>query len=66
MAQPHKGDRKEFKTRVPELAANKLEEMAKAAGCKSVSQYLSDVVCQMTGHPELVRELNQEVLPISA
>jgi hypothetical protein len=43
-----------------------IERMAREAGCSSVSQYLADVLCLVAERPDLVRELNQEVLPLSA
>ncbi|MFV8176542.1 MULTISPECIES: hypothetical protein [Mycolicibacterium] len=36
------------------------------AGVSSMSQYMSDVLAVWAGMPELARELNQEVLQISA
>lgn len=61
---PSLGTRVEHKTRVP--AAINVEHLAKLRGCSNVSQYLADLVCIDAGKPELTRELNQEMMPISA
>ena len=64
MPMKSKGDRHEFKARVP--IAIDMEAEARRYGCTSVSQYLADLACIQAGRPDLVRELNQEMMPISA
>lgn len=64
MPQPSKGKRHDYKVRVPRDVD--VAELARRHGCSSVSQYLADLVCQQAGRPELIRELNQELMPISA
>ena len=65
MAMPSKGDRGRL-GRVPTAVYSDLEKLAEKAGASSVSQYVSDLLSLHTGHPELVRELDQGVLPLSA
>lgn len=65
MARESKGQRGRL-GRVPSVVYADLEQRAKEAGASSVSQYVSDLLCLYTGHRELVRELDQEVLPLSA
>ncbi|WP_235631434.1 MULTISPECIES: toxin-antitoxin system [Mycolicibacterium] len=43
-----------------------LEKLRQEAGVKSMSQYIADLLAMHVGRPELARELNQEVLQISA
>lgn len=64
--QNSKGKRKALRARAPEEIIPTIERMAREAGCSSVSQYLSDMLCLVAERPDLVRELNQEVLPLSA
>lgn len=64
MPMQSKGERHEFKARVP--TAVNVEALARRYGCTSVSQYLADLACIHAGRPDLVRELNQEMMPISA
>lgn len=64
--QNSKGERKALKARAPMEIIPTIERMAREAGCSSVSQYLADVLCLVAERPDLVRELNQEVLPLSA
>lgn len=65
MAPQSKGQRGRL-GRVPAVVYADLEKRAELVGASSVSQYVSDLLCLHTGHKELVRELNQGVLPISA
>jgi hypothetical protein len=64
MAMQSKGERHEFKARVP--VDVDMEALSRRYGCSSVSQYLADLACIHAGRPDLVRELNQEMMPISA
>ena len=64
--QHSKGKRKALRARAPEEIIPTIERMAREAGCSSVSQFLSDMLCLAAERPDLVRELNQEVLPLSA
>lgn len=67
MPQQNKGPRKAVKARAPEEIIATIERKAREAGCSSVSQYVSDVLCLVADRPDLVRELNQrEVLPLPA
>jgi len=43
-----------------------LERRRIAAGVSSESQYLADILAILTGHNDLVVELNQEELPLTA
>jgi hypothetical protein len=43
-----------------------LEKRRKAAGVSSVSQYVADLLAATTGHQNLVVELDQEVLQLTA
>ncbi len=63
MPMPSKGPRRHYKVRVP--VDVDVERLAHQRGCKSVSQFLADIICQEAGRPDLVREL-QEVLPLTA
>jgi hypothetical protein len=65
MANPSKGPRVRL-GRVPVVVYKDLEQRALDAGASSVSDYVSDLLCLHTGHKELVRELDQGVLPLSA
>lgn len=64
MGQPHKGDRVLLQTRPRREVWEALHLAARAAGT-SVSQYVADVLAIHVGHPELVRELDKEVLPLA-
>ncbi len=65
MAQPHKGDREMIASRIPR-SVYEIIRTAAAERDISMSQYVADVMCEHTGHGELVRDLRQEVLPQSA
>jgi hypothetical protein len=45
---------------------SELEKLRQEAGVRSMSQYIADLLAMHVGRPELARELNQEVLQISA
>jgi hypothetical protein len=62
----HKGDRKEVYGRVPVEVKRLLEAKKEELGCSSESQLIADVLCTFVGRPDLVRELGQEVLPLTA
>lgn len=53
MAQPHKGDRHQIKTRVPESAYHQLRDDAAARGLP-VSEMTAAIVARYYGMPELV------------
>ncbi len=61
-----KGDRERVTTRVPMPVHAELERRRIAAGVSSESQYLADILAILTGHNDLVVELNQEELPLTA
>ena len=65
MAPQSKGPRGRL-GRVPAVVYADLEKRAHDAGASSVSQYVSDLLCLHTGHDDLVRELDQGVLLLSA
>ena len=64
MPRPRKGDRVELLTRPERLVSEKIKQQAAARGM-SVSQYVADLLAIQAGHPELVRELNKEALPLA-
>lgn len=64
MPRPRKGDRVELLTRPERLVSEKIKQQAAARGM-SVSQYVADLLAIQAGHPELVRELDKEVLPLA-
>ena len=64
MAQPHKGDREQIKLRAPAVVYTRLRQMAAERGT-SVSQLSADLLAIAVGHPEAVRELDREVLPLA-
>ena len=64
MAQPHKGPREQIKVRADASVYALLREMAAERGT-SVSQLSADLLAIAVGHPEAVRELDQEVLPLA-
>jgi hypothetical protein len=65
MAQPHKGDREQIKVRAAATVYARLREMA-AERHSSVSQISADLLALAVGHPEAVRELDKEVMPLLA
>ena len=64
MPRPRKGDRVELLTRPERLVSEKIKQQAADRGM-SVSQYVADLLAIQAGHPELVRELDEEVLPLA-
>ena len=66
MPMPSKGSRRGYFTRVPVEVADLIEQRAEEAGCTSASQYLADLLAVVHGRPDLVRELNQEVMRLTA
>ena len=64
MPRPRKGDRVELLTRPERLVSEKIKQQAADRGM-SVSQYVADLLSIQAGHPELVRELDKEVLPLA-
>lgn len=63
---PSKGSRRGYVTRVPVEVGDLIEQRAEEAGCSSTSQYLADVLAVLHGRPDLVRELNREVMRLTA
>lgn len=66
MAMQSKGSRRMYATRIPVEVGDLIEQRALEAGCTSTSQYLADLLAVVHGRPDLVRELNQEVMPLTA
>lgn len=66
MAMQSKGSRRMYATRIPVEVGDLIERRALEAGCTSTSQYLADLLAVVHGRPDLVRELNQEVMPLTA
>jgi hypothetical protein len=64
MAQPHKGDREQIKVRAAAIVYARLREMAAERGT-SISQISADLLALAVGHPEAVRELDKEVMPLA-
>lgn len=64
MAQPHKGDREQIKLRVATVVHARLREIAAERGT-SISQISADLLALAVGHPEMVRELDKEVMPLA-
>lgn len=64
MAQPHKGDREQIKVRAAAEVYARLREMAAERNI-SLSQLSADLLAIAVGHPEAVRELDKEVLPLA-
>ena len=65
MAQPHKGDRALVNARLPLPVFEAVKRTAAEHGIP-MSQYVADVMSVHFGRPDLVRQLDQEVLPQSA
>jgi len=64
MPRQRKGDRVELLTRPERIVSDKIKQKAGARGI-SVSQYVADLLAAHVGHPELVRELDKEVMPLA-
>lgn len=60
---PSKGTRLRVESRLPEQVGHALREMEERHGI-SESQLIADLLCIALGHPNEVRELNQEVLDL--
>ena len=62
----HKGDRAQIMARPDRIVYEIVKTKAAELGIP-MGQYVADVLAEHTGHPELVRELNQqpEVLPLA-
>ena len=54
----------ELLTRPERIVSNLIKQKA-AARSISVSQYVADLLAVHVGHPELVRELDKEVMPLA-
>jgi len=66
MGMASKGPRKGLTVRIPEALYDVLEDRRQAAGVSSVSQYISDLLADQAGRSDLVMELDQEVLSLTA
>jgi len=64
MAQPHKGDRAQIMCRPRLPVYEEIRRRAAESGL-SMSQYVADLLATHVGMPELVRELDKEVLPLA-
>ncbi len=64
MAQPHKGDRAQIMCRPVMPVYEEIRRRAAERGM-SMSQYSADLLAIAVGHPEAVRELDKEVLPLA-
>lgn len=60
----HNGSRTYIKVRVPEIVAVCLRKLA-AEHNTNPSQACADLLAIAVGHPELVRELHEEVMPLA-
>lgn len=65
MAQPYKGPRIGVSGRVPVAVKHLLDQKRAELGLTE-SQLIADVLSLYVGRPDLVRELGQEVLPLTA
>lgn len=54
----------ELLTRPDRIVSDAIKGKASALGI-SVSQYVADLLAAHAGHPELVRELDKEALPLA-
>lgn len=59
---PSKGPRTTITARIPDDVYAILESQRRAAGVRSVSQYIADVLSAYTGRPDLILELDTNVL----
>ena len=64
MPQPHKGDREQIKVRADRVVYEIVKREAARRGIP-MGQYAADVLAIHVGHPELVRELDKEVMPLA-
>lgn len=60
----HKGDRAPIYTRPDRVVYEYVKRNAAALGIP-MGQYVADVLAVHAGHPDLVRELNKEGLPLA-
>ena len=65
MPQPYKGPRIGVSGRVPVAVKHLLDQRRAELGLTE-SQLIADVLSLYVGRPDLVRELRQEVLPLTA
>lgn len=66
MPTPHKGERERIVSRVPKPVFDELERRRLEAGVSSLSQLVSDLLAASTGHSNLVVELDQEAVSLTA
>lgn len=57
MGRPSKGDRSEVRARVPAEVKKELLRLQSAHGIRSESQLVADLLSQVVGRPDLMREL---------
>jgi hypothetical protein len=60
----HKGDRAQIMARPDRIVYDIIRREAAERGIP-MGQYVADVLAAHVGHPELVRELDKEVLPLA-
>lgn len=60
----HKGDRAQIMSRPDRVVYDIVKREAAQRGIP-MGQYVADVLAAHVGHPELVRELDKEVLPLA-
>ncbi len=60
----NKGDRAQIMARPDRLVYEIVKQECAERGI-SMGQYVADVLAAHVGHPELVRELDKEVLPLA-
>jgi hypothetical protein len=60
----NKGDRAQIMARPDRIVYEIVRRQAAERGIP-MGQYVADVLAAHVGHPELIRELNKEVLPLA-
>ena len=60
----HKGDRAQIMARPNRIVYDIVKQQSAELGIP-MGQYVADVLAKHVGHPELVRELDKEVLPLA-
>lgn len=60
----HKGDRAQIMSRPDRVVYEIVKREAAQRGIP-MGQYVADVLAAHVGHPELIRELDKEVLPLA-
>lgn len=60
----HKGDRAQIMARPDRIVYEIVRRQAGERGIP-MGQYVADVLAAHVGHPELIRELDKEVLPLA-